>query len=62
MATGGKDSQELAKDSEIHWLPLVGIPQNYQGNSHKIYAEDLVQTHAVSVLIALVSVNPYEPP
>jgi hypothetical protein len=56
---GGKGSKEQANESEIH-LPLqLGVLQNQQANSHNIYKEDLVQTHAIPVLATLVSVSPY---
>lgn len=39
----GIDSHiELDKKSEIYGIPLSGIPEKDQTNSHEIYAEDLV--------------------
>ena len=42
----GKESQEQAKESETHPLPQLGVIQKQQTNSHNMYAEVLVQTHA----------------
>lgn len=39
----GTDSHtELEKESEIYWIPLLGIPEKDQTNNCEIYAEDLV--------------------
>ena len=48
--TGGKESWEHAKESEIQTIPLLELPHSRQANSHNIYAENLVQTYAGPVL------------
>jgi hypothetical protein len=38
---GGKESQEQAKESEIHPLSLFMAPQKHQPDNQILYAEDL---------------------
>lgn len=52
-----RESQEQTRKSETHQLPLLGVPQEHQANSHNTYTEDLVQPHAGSVLAASVSMG-----
>ena len=49
------------KESRTPPLPVLGAPHKHQANNHNIYAEDIVQTHAGSVIAASVSVSLYEP-
>lgn len=35
----GKKSQKQAKESQIHSLPLLGVPQNHQANGPNICRE-----------------------
>ena len=58
---GEKVSSELAIQSETNQLPLVGLQQSHQANSHNMFAEHLVMIYAVSLMSASVSVNPYDP-
>lgn len=42
-------------ESETHPFPLLGVLQKQQANSHDIYTEDLVQSHAGPMLAISVS-------
>lgn len=44
---GGKGSKEQATESEIHPLPLLGVPQERQATLSNIFTEDLTvnQSH-----------------
>lgn len=58
----GTDSHtELEKESEIYWIPLLGIPEKDQTNNCEIYAEDLVQSLVCQVIAPSVFVTPNEP-
>lgn len=57
---GGKESQELAKESEKHPLSLLGMPQNSKLTAIT-YTKNLVQTHPGPVLTNLVPLSPREP-
>jgi len=48
------------KASETHMLPLLGIPQNHQANSHNRGMKDLMENTASPVLDVSFSVIPYE--
>jgi hypothetical protein len=48
----------LRKKERYSACPLLGVPQEHQLHSHKVYAENLAQTHTGSLLV---SVSPYEP-
>lgn len=50
-SVGGKESDVQAKDSETTPTPLLGIPQEQQAIPHKIFADDLAQTHTWSVFV-----------
>lgn len=41
-------------------FPLLGVPQTNQVNNYRIYAENLLQTHAGSGIAASVSLKPYD--
>lgn len=56
--TGGNESPEQAKESEIHMLLLLGVLQKDPANRQNIYSEDLMQSHAGPMSVASVSVNP----
>lgn len=45
-------------ESEIHLLPLSGVPKNHQANSYNASTVDLMQTPDHSALAASVSVSP----
>lgn len=36
IPTGGKESHQRAKESEIHTFPLLGVPQKQQDSGHSI--------------------------
>lgn len=55
---GGKGLGERVRDT---LTPTVRSPTKHQVNNHNIYAEDLTQAHAASMIAASVSVSLYEP-
>lgn len=57
---GGKVSHDQAKESGLHLLPLLGVPQKHQANSYNILAEHLAQIHAGSMIAIYVSVRVLE--
>ena len=54
-----KEFQEQAKKSEIPVVPQEGVPQEHQAKQPHVYAEDLAQSYAGSVITASDSVSPY---
>ena len=56
---GGKVSHDQAKESGLHLLPLLGVPQKHQANNHN--TECLIRTPVVPMLANFISVSPYEP-
>lgn len=59
--TGGKDSQEKAKESRDIPASTVRDPTETPALSCGIYAEDLAQTHAGHLLATSASVSPCQP-
>ena len=53
-------SHDQAKESGLHLLPLLGVPQKHQANSYNILAEHLAQIHAGSMIAIYVSVRVLE--
>lgn len=54
--------QDQTKESEISLLLLLGVSKKLQVKpSQHTCAEDLLQSHASSVMDSWVSVSPYEP-
>lgn len=49
-------SRKSRKESEIHLLPLLGVPHKHPANSRSIYSDNLAETHVGFVIAASVSV------
>lgn len=52
----GGNILKIRLESEIHSLPLLGIPQKHEANSRDTYTEYLVQTHVGFMITASGSV------
>lgn len=48
----GGNILKIRLESEIHSLPLLGIPQKHEANSRDTYTEYLVQTHVGFMITA----------
>jgi len=57
---GGKGSQQQERVRDSFTLTVV-CPKEQQATNHKLYAEDLAQTHLWSMFVTAISVSPCEP-
>lgn len=58
----GREKGPMSRqESEETPLPLLGVPEEPQTNTHSIYAKDWAQTYALWVMNSSISVRPNEP-